>query len=284
MGSQTGCSDRIILKSAGCKPIVVLCRAALFFGQCCFMVLRVIAGEFRRRHLKTPPGIGTRPYTDRVRQMVFDRLRDDLEKSRVADVYSGVGTMGLESLSRGAASCVFFEGDPEVHGYLKLNVATIAPTARTICWRTDVRRTSFRPNGGEDCLPYTLIFFDPPYADVPQLLEGKPLAASLKRLARPEISTDNARLILRTPQYTDFEPVGGWVVEERWDISTMIVWKLCKTDAYVEATENDYEEDDLERDRYADDESDDDEYEDDESEDEDSGLEDPDDDVADDED
>ncbi|MFN8709072.1 MAG: RsmD family RNA methyltransferase, partial [Planctomyces sp.] len=197
------------------------------------MVLRVIAGDFRRRHLKTPPGIGTRPYTDRVRQMVFDRLVDEIEGARVADVFSGVGTMGLEALSRGADSCVFFEADAEVVEYLRLNVATIAPETRTICWRTDVRRTSFRPNGGSDCLPYTLIFFDPPYAQVSQLREGEPLAGSLKRLCRADISSPDASLILRTPERTDFVAVGGWEVAERWDISTMIIWKLkkCLTDS-----------------------------------------------------
>jgi 16S rRNA (guanine966-N2)-methyltransferase len=198
------------------------------------MVLRVIAGEFRRRHLKTPPGIGTRPYTDRVRQMVFDRLVDEVEDARVADVFSGVGTMGLESISRGAASCVFFEFDREIAEFLKQNVATIAPDARTICWRTDVRRTSFRPNGGADCLPYTLIFFDPPYADVPMLEAGKPLADCLRRLAREDISDPSASLILRTPERTDFVAVGGWHIAERWDISTMTIWKLRKDQEPIE--------------------------------------------------
>lgn len=195
------------------------------------MVLRVISGQFRRRHLKTPQGMSTRPYTDRVRQMVFDRLTDVVESARVADVFSGVGTMGIESLSRGAASCVFFEADPDVFSMLKLNVNAIAGDERTICWRTDVRRTSFRPHGGEDCLPYSLIFFDPPYAQVPLLEFGKPLAQSLKRLARSDISADDAVLILRTPERTEFEATGGWQVEERWEISTMILWKLMKTSA-----------------------------------------------------
>lgn len=190
------------------------------------MPLRIIAGQYRRRHLRTPLGTSTRPYTDRVRTMVFDRV--DVEGARVADVYSGVGTMGMESLSRGAASCVFFEGDADVHECLKYNVETIAGESRSICWRTDIRRTSFRPNGGDDCLPYTLIFFDPPYADVGQLLPGKPLSLSMKRLARDTISDPAASLILRTPTRTDIEEISGWYVDERWDISSMIVWRMRK--------------------------------------------------------
>lgn len=168
--------------------------------------------------------------------MVFDRV--DVEEARVADVYSGVGTMGMEALSRGAASCVFFEADADVHECLRYNVDAIAGDARTICWRTDVRRTSFRPNGGEDCLPYTLIFFDPPYADVDMLLPGKPLALSFKRLARETISDPAASLILRTPARTDIEEISGWYVDERWDISSMIVWRMRKTGQLSESTDD----------------------------------------------
>ncbi|MCA9038277.1 MAG: RsmD family RNA methyltransferase [Planctomycetaceae bacterium] len=192
------------------------------------MALRVIAGKYRRRLLRTPHGLSTRPYTDRVRQVVFDRISDIVEFARVADVFSGVGTMGMEALSRGASSCVFFEGDQDVHASLKENLEAIAPDERSICWRTDIRRTSFRPNGGEDCLPYSLIFFDPPYADVNQLLPGKPLSQSLRRLSKESISSPDAVLILRTPAKTDLEIFEGWELDERWDISTMIIWKLRK--------------------------------------------------------
>lgn len=191
------------------------------------MPIRVIAGDFRRRLLKTPRGNSTRPYTDRVRQMLFDRL--DVTGARVADVFSGVGTMGIEALSRGASSCVFFEGDPTVFECLRSNVDLIAASARTICWKTDVRRTSFRPQGGFDCLPYSLIFFDPPYADVPHLAPGHRLFESLRRLARDEISAGDATLILRTPQRTDLPDSGGWTIDERWEISTMIIWRLKKS-------------------------------------------------------
>lgn len=200
------------------------------------MVLRVIAGEYRRRLLKTPSGDSTRPYTDRVRTSVFARLEQELEGARVADVFSGVGTMGLESLSRGAASCVFFEGDPDTFAFMKSNVQTIAADSKYICWCADVRRTSFRPQGGEDFIPYTLIFFDPPYAMVPQLEPGKPLAGSLKRLAKPEISDPNVSLILRTPERTEIQSIGPWFVEDRWDLSSMIIWKMKKEGSETEVS------------------------------------------------
>lgn len=195
------------------------------------MSLRVISGQYRRRHLKTPSDESTRPYTDRVRQIVFDRLRDFVPGARVADVFAGVGTMGIESLSRGASSCVFFEADADVHALLKQNVQTIAAGARSICWKVDVRRTSFRPRGGEDCLPYSLIFFDPPYRMADELAAGRPLSASLKRLGRPEISSDDGLLIIRTPERHD-EPVApGWIRHDCWELSSMLVWIFVKPES-----------------------------------------------------
>jgi 16S rRNA (guanine966-N2)-methyltransferase len=191
------------------------------------MSLRVISGQFRRRRLLTPADDSTRPYTDRVRQIVFDRLRDKLPGSRVADIFAGVGTMGIESLSRGATSCVFFESNPAVHALLVNNLHTIAPQSRAICWKVDVRRTSFRPRGGEDCLPYSLIFFDPPYRGAEDLQPGRPLAFSLKRLARPELSSRDCLLVLRTPERFDLPSVAGWRVEDCWPLSSMLVWTLC---------------------------------------------------------
>ena len=206
------------------------------------MSLRVISGQFRRRILKTPADDSTRPYTDRVRQIVFDRLQGFIPDARVADVFSGVGTMGIESLSRGAHSCVFFEADADIHQLLVTNVKTIAPEARTICWRTDVRRTSFRPHGGEDCMPYNVIFFDPPYRHADELEPGKPLAASLKRLARDTISTPDAILILRTPEHTEAPELPWWHVHDCWELSSMMVWIMVKQPMADDDTDEDAEE------------------------------------------
>jgi 16S rRNA (guanine966-N2)-methyltransferase len=198
------------------------------------MSLRVISGQYRRRLLKTPTNDLTRPYTDRVRQMVFDRLSHLIPEARVADVFSGVGTMGMESLSRGAHSCVFYEQNPEIHSLLVENVKTIAPEARTICWKTDVRRTSFRPQGAEDFLPYSLIFFDPPYRFADEVDSGQPLHSSLKRLARSHISTPECVTVLRTPEKFPQPELTGWTVHDCWEPSSMMIWILTKPGAYDE--------------------------------------------------
>lgn len=194
------------------------------------MSLRIISGNLRRRQLKTPPGIATRPYTDRVRQIVFDRIEDRIPGARIADIYSGVGTMGLESISRGAASCVFFETTAEVHLCLKENVRRLASEVPTVCWKADVRYTSFVPKGVDEMLPYTLMFFDPPYAHCPRMDSGGVLSKSLSRLARPRVSADDALLLVRTPGRFDLTVPAGWQLEDCWRVSTMNIWNLVKAD------------------------------------------------------
>jgi hypothetical protein len=71
---------------------------------------------------------------------------------------------------------------------------------------------------------------------VPQLEPGKPLAGSLKRLAKPEISAPNVSLILRTPERTEIQSIGPWFVEDRWDLSSMIIWKMKKEGSETEVS------------------------------------------------
>lgn len=194
------------------------------------MSLRIIGGEFRRRLLKTPPTKATRPYTDRVRQVVFDRIGELVPDARVADVFAGVGTMGLEALSRGAESCVFIEGDPKVHAALKENVEALAGDLPTVCWKTNIHRTSFRPQGAEQCLPYSLVFFDPPYAQCPLLAKDQVLGKCLVRLAKPEVTAADALVLLRTPEHFEFSDSDAWHINECWRISTMKLWLLGRTE------------------------------------------------------
>ncbi|MCH2201115.1 MAG: RsmD family RNA methyltransferase [Fuerstiella sp.] len=177
----------------------------------------------------TPKGIVTRPYTDRVRQVVFDRIVDIVPEARVADIYSGIGTMGLESISRGATSCVFFEATPIVHRSLKENVRLLASEFPTVCWKTDVRYTSFVPRGSDGMLPYTLVFFDPPYADCPAMEPGRVLSKSLTRLARPAVTSEDAVLLIRTPRLFELSVPTGWQLQECWPVSTMKIWNLIKS-------------------------------------------------------
>lgn len=192
--------------------------------------MRIIAGRFRRRRLLTSPGDITRPITDRVKETLFERIDQSLKDARVADVFAGTGTIGLEALSRGAHSVVFIEQDGPAHELLQQNVATLEAGDVTLCWRTDAVRSSFHPQGAENLLPYDVIFFDPPYKMIAGLRAGTPLFRALQRLARPTVSAERARLILRTPERAEFDVPGDWRLDWTLTMSNMDVHVYTKAE------------------------------------------------------
>jgi 16S rRNA (guanine966-N2)-methyltransferase len=185
--------------------------------------MRIIAGKYRRRKLQTNPGLTTRPITDRAKEQLFERLDRHLERARVADIFAGTGSLGLESLSRGARSAVFIEQDHKAVELLQQNIATIGVADETLIWRTDALRSSYRPQGVPDFVPFDLLFFDPPYKMIDSLQPVTPLYKSLQRLARSTVSSEDAILCLRTPAGAQFEMPTEWSLVRTLDLSSMQV-------------------------------------------------------------
>ncbi|MET9201744.1 16S rRNA (guanine(966)-N(2))-methyltransferase RsmD [Gordonia sp. NPDC003585] len=121
---------------------------------------RIIAGRLRGRRLKVPDE-GTRPTSDRVRESVFNMLehRCDLAEARVLDLYAGSGALGLEAISRGAASATLVDSGRKA-------AATIADNARS-CGVADsvtvVNRSVGAYLAGPTDRAFDLVFADPPY-------------------------------------------------------------------------------------------------------------------------
>jgi 16S rRNA (guanine966-N2)-methyltransferase len=185
--------------------------------------VRIIAGRFRRRKLRARPGLVTRPITDRVKESLFELLGEELAGRRVADVFAGTGTLGLEALSRGAASVVFIESDRRAQDLLRENVALLDVAEQTLCWQADVLRTSYRPKGVPHLLPYDIVFFDPPFRMIDGLWAGAPLYRSLERLARADVTSPRALLLLRTPEGAAFEMPSAWQPERMLGFSGMSI-------------------------------------------------------------
>jgi 16S rRNA (guanine966-N2)-methyltransferase len=124
--------------------------------------MRIIAGQFRSRVILPPEDDGTtRPITDRVKQSLFDVVTPLLEDAVVYDCFAGTGSMGLESLSRGAKRAVFFEADRSALGRLKKNIASLGVEASSTVVSGDLfKYFHTAPTPGEAA---TLIFLDPPY-------------------------------------------------------------------------------------------------------------------------
>jgi len=120
--------------------------------------MRIIAGEWRGRALIAPKGEATRPTADRVREALFSMLTSRLgsfEGLAVADLFAGSGALGLEALSRGAASCLFVEQDKPALDALRINIAKLGAKA-------DVRAQSVMALGVAP-KPLDVILMDPPY-------------------------------------------------------------------------------------------------------------------------
>jgi 16S rRNA (guanine966-N2)-methyltransferase len=120
--------------------------------------MRIIAGQWRGRPIIAPKGDATRPTADRTREALFSMLASRLgsfEGLAVADLFAGSGALGLEALSRGAASCVFVEQDRPAIDALRTNIAKLGAKA-------DVRAQSVLALPPATA-PLDLILMDPPY-------------------------------------------------------------------------------------------------------------------------
>lgn len=190
--------------------------------------MRIIAGQFRRRTLLTNPGQTTRPIIDRAKVMLFDHIRHRMPGSKVLDIYSGTGSLGFEALSRGAKSVVFCEQDHRAHELLVKNVASLKVEDRTLCWRVDCTRCSFKAQGGE-WYPYDIVFFDPPYVMIEKELHpGTLLYRSVDRLTRPELTSDEALLVVRTPKEAKFIMPLAWETTQVLTIASMDIHLMRK--------------------------------------------------------
>jgi len=155
--------------------------------------MRVVAGELRGRHLRGSVDRGTRPTADKVREALFSILAD-VSGLRVLDLFAGSGALGIEALSRGAASAEFVERAPRAVAALRRNLADLRLEARV--HRADaldfLRRAQARG------ATYDLVFCDPPYDCAPAL------AAPLSERLAPVLAED-ARIVTESDKRAPLE-------------------------------------------------------------------------------
>lgn len=142
----------------------------------CSTPMRVIAGQFRSRVLQAPPGTGTRPTSDRLRETLFNILGERVRQANFADLYAGSGAVGVEALSRGARAAHFVEKAAPPLVALRKNLAALGLQAQGTVDGRPVHRAledKAKTVGGWD-----LVFLDPPYDAVEEY------TATLSLLAR----------------------------------------------------------------------------------------------------
>jgi 16S rRNA (guanine966-N2)-methyltransferase len=162
--------------------------------------MRVIAGRLRGRPLIAPKGATTRPTADRTREALFSSLTSRIgsfDGLTVADLFAGSGALGIEALSRGAASCLFVEQDRAALDALRANLAKLD-------LRAEVRATSVMALGPAPA-PFDLILMDPPYGT------GAGMVA-LERLARLGWIGPASWISMETGR-TETVAVGGFAIE-----------------------------------------------------------------------
>ncbi len=123
--------------------------------------MRIISGQWRSRPLVAPKGDVTRPTADRTRETLFSMLASRLgsfEDLAVLDLFAGSGALGLESLSRGAATCTIVEHDAAALKALETNIEKLGGKVQS-----DIRRSSVLSLGSA-IKPFDVILMDPPYA------------------------------------------------------------------------------------------------------------------------
>jgi 16S rRNA (guanine966-N2)-methyltransferase len=143
--------------------------------------MRIIAGSYRSRKLEAPPGLSTRPTSDRLRETLFNVLALRLPGARFLDLYAGSGAVGLEALSRGTRSATFVESAPAalrivrrnleqlgVRGGFEMRAETVAAFLRAAAKAGTKPNVHARTNAALDAAPnpeqrYEIVFLDPPY-------------------------------------------------------------------------------------------------------------------------
>jgi len=118
--------------------------------------MRVITGLARGRKLKEPEGSSIRPTTDMVKEALFNIIQFDIEGRRVLDLFAGTGQLGIEALSRGAASCDFVDKEKAAVALVRTNLANAELEGGRV-FQSDA--ASFLGKGEK----YDLVFLDPPY-------------------------------------------------------------------------------------------------------------------------
>ena len=149
--------------------------------------MRVITGKARGIQLKTPDGMLTRPTADRVKEALFSIINFDVPGSKVLDLFGGTGQLGIEALSRGAASAVFVDAREDSCRLIRENLkrTRLESSAKVI-------RSDYLDYLNRCREQYNIIFLDPPYAEV--FLEN-----AIKRITEIDILQSDGIIVAERP-------------------------------------------------------------------------------------
>ncbi|MDE0388223.1 MAG: 16S rRNA (guanine(966)-N(2))-methyltransferase RsmD [Rhodospirillales bacterium] len=169
--------------------------------------MRIVGGSLRGRRLRAPAGVRVRPTGERVRESLFDILLHGgmsrpLQGTHVVDLFAGTGALGLEALSRGAASLAAVESEADARGVLRANIEALGCADRATVVASDATRL---PPAVEAC---GLALLDPPY-------RSGLAAAALATLVEGGWLDDEATVVVEHGVDDPFEPPASLTVQDQ---------------------------------------------------------------------
>lgn len=178
--------------------------------------MRIIAGKFRGKQLKSPDGTDIRPTSDRVRESLFSilasRLGPNFDGLRVLDLFAGTGALGLEAMSRGASHVVFVDSGVEARGIIRDHIESFGLGGQSKLLRRDA--TELGPI--DRFKPFDLIFIDPPYAQ--QLGEKALVSISTHSWMAP-----GATIVLEERKDVEVELPENFTVQDQREYGSTVI-------------------------------------------------------------
>ena len=178
--------------------------------------MRVLAGDFGRRPLKTLEGKTTRPTTDKVKGAIFNMIGPFFDGGRVLDLFSGSGSLAIEAISRGMSSAVLVEKDRRAQAVIQENIKMTKSEEQFQLLKMDAARALTQLTGQFD-----LVLLDPPYAK-------EQIVANITQLEEQGLLSEEVMLVCETDKGVDLPE----------EVSNFGIWKqktygISKVTVYV---------------------------------------------------
>lgn len=177
--------------------------------------MRIVAGTFSGRPLKTLEGKTTRPTSDKVRGAVFNMIGPFFQGGRVLDLYAGSGGLAIEAISRGMSEAVLVERDRRAQAVITENIRMTMADSQFKLLKMDASQAIRQLSQ-----PFNLIFLDPPYADE-QIVE------TIEQLAEQDLLAEDVMIVCETDKAVilpeEIACVGIWK-EKVYGISKITIY------------------------------------------------------------
>lgn len=178
--------------------------------------MRVVAGKYGGRPLKTLAGKTTRPTTDKVKGAIFNMIGPYFDGGRVLDLYAGSGSLAIEAISRGMASAILVEKDRRAQAIINQNIKMTREEERFELLKMEANQSLERITGHFD-----LVLLDPPYAK-------EQIVTDIEKMAERELLSNDVLIVCETDKSVDLPK----------EIAGLGIWKqkiygISKVTVYV---------------------------------------------------